>query len=92
MEYPSGKKMTETLHHALRAMMQFPVIFFFQMDTPSTSKKKKSFLKEIVDKNPFLLLETAQIFKPHINISLHPNVTSFTTSPSFHALSSCKGK
>jgi hypothetical protein len=23
------KKMTETLHHALRAMMQFPVIFFF---------------------------------------------------------------
>jgi hypothetical protein len=23
------KKMTETLHHTLRAMMQFPVIFFF---------------------------------------------------------------
>jgi hypothetical protein len=23
------KKMTETLHHALRAMMQFSVIFFF---------------------------------------------------------------
>jgi hypothetical protein len=22
------KRMTETLHHALRAMMQFPVIFF----------------------------------------------------------------
>jgi hypothetical protein len=33
------KKMTETLHHALRAMMQFPVIFF-SGDTPSPNKKK----------------------------------------------------
>jgi hypothetical protein len=30
------RKMTETLHHALRAMMQFSV--FFQFDTPSTNK------------------------------------------------------
>ena len=29
-------KMTETLHHALRAMMQFSV--FFQCDTPSPNK------------------------------------------------------
>jgi hypothetical protein len=29
MELSPGKKMTETLQHALRAMMQFPVIFFF---------------------------------------------------------------
>jgi hypothetical protein len=24
----TGKKITETLHHALRAMMQFPAIFY----------------------------------------------------------------
>jgi hypothetical protein len=41
MEYPSGKKMTETLHHALRAMMQFPVIFFGWI-LPSTKKKNKN--------------------------------------------------
>jgi hypothetical protein len=39
------KKIMETLHHVLRAMMQFPVIFF-RMDTPSTNKKINSFLKE----------------------------------------------
>jgi hypothetical protein len=36
--------MTETLHHALLAMMQFPVIFF-SGDTPSPNKKINSFLK-----------------------------------------------
>jgi hypothetical protein len=35
--------MTETLHHALRAMMQFPVIFFFRMDT-SIHKQKYKFI------------------------------------------------
>jgi hypothetical protein len=30
------RKMTETLHHALRAMMQFSI--FFQCDTPSPNK------------------------------------------------------
>jgi hypothetical protein len=39
------KKMTETLHHALLAMMQFPVIFLGG-DTPSSNKKINSFLKE----------------------------------------------
>jgi hypothetical protein len=33
------KKNTETLHHALRSMMQFPVIFF-SGDTPSPKEKK----------------------------------------------------
>jgi hypothetical protein len=42
MKYPSEKKMTETLHHALRAMMQFPVIFF-RMDT-SIHKQKNKFI------------------------------------------------
>jgi hypothetical protein len=37
------KKMTETLHHALRTLMQFPIIFFFG-DTPSPNKKINSFL------------------------------------------------
>jgi hypothetical protein len=36
------KKMTETLHHALCAMMQFPVIFFL-MDT-SIHKQKNKFI------------------------------------------------
>jgi hypothetical protein len=39
------KKMTETLHHVLRAMMQFPVFLFFSGDTPSSNKKINSFLK-----------------------------------------------
>jgi hypothetical protein len=34
------KKMTKTLHHALHAMMQFPVIFF-SGDTPSPNKKNE---------------------------------------------------
>jgi hypothetical protein len=34
------KKMTETLHHALRAMMQFPVIFCWVTDTPSPNKNR----------------------------------------------------
>jgi hypothetical protein len=38
------KKMTETLHHALRAIMQFSVIFF-SGDTPSPNNKINSFLK-----------------------------------------------
>jgi hypothetical protein len=50
MENLSGKKMTETLHHALRAMMQFPVIFS-RMDISIHQKKKiNSFLKEIWEK------------------------------------------
>jgi hypothetical protein len=40
MELPPEKKNTETLHHALRAMMQFSVIIF-SGDTPSTNKKIK---------------------------------------------------
>jgi hypothetical protein len=36
--------MTETLHHALRAMIQFPIIFFGWI-LPSTNKKINSFLK-----------------------------------------------
>jgi hypothetical protein len=44
MELSPGKKMTETLHHALRAMMQFPVLFFFSGDTPSPNKTIDSFL------------------------------------------------
>jgi hypothetical protein len=36
------KKMTETWHHALRAMMQFPVIFI-RMDT-SIHKQKNKFI------------------------------------------------
>jgi hypothetical protein len=39
-----GEKMTETLPHALRAMMQFSVIFF-SGDTPSLNIKMNSFLK-----------------------------------------------
>jgi hypothetical protein len=48
MKYPSEKngihqkKMTETLHHALRAMMQFHVIFFL-MDI-SIHKQKNKFI------------------------------------------------
>jgi hypothetical protein len=38
------KKMTETLHHALCAMMQFSV-GFFSGDTSSPNKKNNSFLK-----------------------------------------------
>jgi hypothetical protein len=38
MELSPGKK-RQTLHHALRAMMQFSVIFF-SGDTPSPNKKK----------------------------------------------------
>jgi hypothetical protein len=37
MELSPGKKMTETLHHALCAMMQFLVIFLG--DTSSPNKK-----------------------------------------------------
>jgi hypothetical protein len=37
------KKVTETLHHPLRAMMQFPVIFI-SGDTPPPNKKINSFL------------------------------------------------
>jgi hypothetical protein len=39
-----GKKITETLHQALRAMMQFSVNFF-SGDTPSPNKNINSFLK-----------------------------------------------
>jgi hypothetical protein len=46
MEYPSEKKMTETLHHALRAVMQFPVTFF-EWILPSTNKKINSILKSV---------------------------------------------
>jgi hypothetical protein len=35
------KKMTETLYHGLRALMQFSVIFF-PGDTPLPNKKKKN--------------------------------------------------
>jgi hypothetical protein len=37
------EKMTETLRHALRSMMQFSVIFF-PGDIPSPNKKINSFL------------------------------------------------
>jgi hypothetical protein len=37
---------TETLHHALRAMMQFPS-FSFWGDTPSPNKKINSFLNTL---------------------------------------------
>jgi ATP adenylyltransferase/5',5'''-P-1,P-4-tetraphosphate phosphorylase II len=52
MKYASGKKMTETLHHALRAIMQFPVLFFCMMDT-SILKQKNKFIpyKEIIPKS-----------------------------------------
>jgi D-aminopeptidase len=40
MEISPEKKMTETLHHALCAMMQFPVIFF-SGDTAITKQKNK---------------------------------------------------
>jgi hypothetical protein len=36
------KKMTETLYHALRAMMQFRVIFFFRWY--SITKQKNNFI------------------------------------------------
>jgi CTP:molybdopterin cytidylyltransferase MocA len=39
MEYHPKKKMTETLHHVLRAMIQFHS-FFFSGDTPSLNKKQ----------------------------------------------------
>jgi hypothetical protein len=42
------KKNDGNLHHALRAMMQFPVIFF-PGDTPSPNKKINSFLKTITE-------------------------------------------
>jgi hypothetical protein len=47
MEYPSGKKkdgnfVSCALHHALRAMMQFPVIIF-RVDT-SIHKQKNKFI------------------------------------------------
>jgi hypothetical protein len=41
MELSPEKKMTETLHHPLCAMMQFLVIFV-SGDTPSPNKKNKS--------------------------------------------------
>jgi hypothetical protein len=41
MEYPSAKKVTKTLHHALHAMMQFSVIFHPQ------TKKINSFFKSM---------------------------------------------
>jgi hypothetical protein len=59
MKLSPEKKMTETLHHALRAMMQFPVIFF-SGDTPSPNKKMNSFLKSLnmsqTDVAPWLLV------------------------------------
>jgi hypothetical protein len=44
MEYPSEKKMTETLNHVLRIMMQFPVIFFSDGYFHPETKKIYSFL------------------------------------------------
>jgi hypothetical protein len=55
--------MTETLHHALRAMMQFPVIFFFGWILPSTNKKINSFLKSI------MTLQPCGIEKSHMVVS-----------------------
>jgi hypothetical protein len=40
------KKISETLHYALHAMMQFHV-FFFSGDTPPPNKKIDLFLKSI---------------------------------------------
>jgi hypothetical protein len=37
------KKMTETLHHALRAILQFSVIFVFSGDTPSPNNSLYKF-------------------------------------------------
>jgi hypothetical protein len=39
MELSPEKKMTETLHQALRSIKQFPHHFFFSGDTPSPNKK-----------------------------------------------------
>jgi hypothetical protein len=41
------KKMTETLHHALRAMMQFPVFFFGWIHT-SIHKQKNKFIPKFM--------------------------------------------
>jgi hypothetical protein len=50
--------MTETLHHALGAIMQFTVIFFFfRWILPSTNKKLNSFLKFFVRVNVKFLKE-----------------------------------
>jgi hypothetical protein len=57
----SRKKMTETLHHALRAMMQFPVKKILG-DTPSPSKKINSFLKS---SNPDNCIKNRIISKRH---------------------------
>jgi hypothetical protein len=47
------KKMTKTLHHALCAMMQFPVIWGGG-DTPSPNQKRNPFLKSKTRHNVML--------------------------------------
>jgi hypothetical protein len=42
MELSPGKKITETLHHALRAMVQFPVIFAGDTQSPNKIKTTDS--------------------------------------------------
>jgi hypothetical protein len=57
MEQSPGKKQTnpktkektmETLHHALREMMQFPIIFFSGFKFSPHQKKKKKKKKKLI--------------------------------------------
>jgi hypothetical protein len=68
--YHPKKKMTETLHHALRAMVQFPVIFFRVIFHHQT-KKINLFLKSCYIHVCLCFFPYWTVFSNRCVISLH---------------------